>query len=102
MASVAAQHRVPFLGVRGVSDGQGDPLHLPGVPSQFFVYRQLAGNNAAAVTMAFLHEWKPSLGCLASPLDHASPSTDGAWWMWPHRTMVGWWRVSRRGSLGSP
>jgi hypothetical protein len=48
---------VPFLGIRAVSDGQGDPLHLPGFPFQFFVYRQLAGNNAAAVTVAFLRTW---------------------------------------------
>ena len=50
-------HHVPFLGVRAVSDGHGDPLGLPGFPFQFFVYRQLAGNNAATVTMAFLHLW---------------------------------------------
>ncbi|MCU1427209.1 MAG: hypothetical protein JWL83_1209, partial [Actinomycetia bacterium] len=36
------------------SDGRGDPLNLPGFPWQFFAYRQLAGNNAAAVTIAFL------------------------------------------------
>ena len=54
---VARQYGVPFLGVRAVSDGQGDPLHLPGFPAQFFVYRQLAGNNAATVTMAFLQSW---------------------------------------------
>ena len=29
-ASIARQYRVPFLGIRAVSDGQGDPLHLPG------------------------------------------------------------------------
>jgi hypothetical protein len=32
-------------------------LHLPGFPWQFFVYRQLAGNNAAAVAVAFLRTW---------------------------------------------
>lgn len=54
----AAHHYgVPFLGIRAVSDGRGDPLHLPGFPWQFFVYRQLAGNNAAAVTIAFLKTW---------------------------------------------
>jgi hypothetical protein len=37
-----------------VSDGAGDPLGLPGFPSQFVVYRQLAANNAAAVTLALL------------------------------------------------
>jgi nucleoside phosphorylase len=57
VASVARQYHVPFLGIRAVSDGQGDPLNLPGFPWQFFVYRQLAGNNAATVTMAFLRTW---------------------------------------------
>ena len=56
-AKVARQYGVPFLGVRAVSDGQGDPLNLPGFPWQFFVYRQLAGNNAATVTIAFLKTW---------------------------------------------
>jgi nucleoside phosphorylase len=55
--TVAHRYGVPFLGVRAVSDGKGDPLHLPGFPSQFVVYRQLAGDNAAAVTMAFLKAW---------------------------------------------
>jgi nucleoside phosphorylase len=54
VVEVAAKFHVPFLGIRAVSDGQNDPLHLPGFPVQFFVYRQLAGNNAAAVTIAFL------------------------------------------------
>ena len=53
----ARAHGVPFLGIRAVSDGGGDPLHLPGFPAQFFVYRQLAADNAAAVTMAFLRRW---------------------------------------------
>jgi nucleoside phosphorylase len=57
VAEVAAAHAVPFLGVRAASDGQNDPLHLPGFPFQFAVYRQLAGDNAAAVTLAFLQTW---------------------------------------------
>jgi hypothetical protein len=57
VAQVARAYRVPFLGIRAVSDGAGDPLNLPGFPAQFFVYRQLAGNNAAAVTSAFLNVW---------------------------------------------
>ena len=57
VAQVAQRYGVPFLGVRAASDGQNDPLHLPGFPWQFFVYRQLAGNNAAAVTIAFLQRW---------------------------------------------
>ena len=57
VAKVARANGVPFLGIRAVSDGGGDPLHLPGFPAQFFVYRQLAGNNAARVTIAFLQRW---------------------------------------------
>src|SRR6476659_9094993 len=57
VASVARGYHVPFLGIRAVSDGQGDTLNLPGFPFKFFVYRQLAGNNAAAVTIAFLPTW---------------------------------------------
>jgi len=57
VAAVARRHHVPFLGVRAVSDGAGDPLHLPGFPAQFFVYRQLAGDNAAAYTVALLRNW---------------------------------------------
>jgi nucleoside phosphorylase len=57
VAQVARAYRVPFLGIRAVSDGEGDPLSLPGFPAQFFVYRQLAGNNAATVTLAFLQAW---------------------------------------------
>lgn len=57
VAKISAARGVPFLGVRAVSDGPGDPLGLPGFPFQFAVYRQLAGNNAAAVTLAFLEVW---------------------------------------------
>ena len=54
VATVAAARGVPFLGFRAVSDGAGDPLGLPGFPVQFFFYRQLAADNAAIATMAFL------------------------------------------------
>lgn len=57
IARIARRYGVPFLGIRAASDGHGDPLNLPGFPWQFFTYRQLAGNNAAAVTMAFLERW---------------------------------------------
>lgn len=53
--AVADAHGVPFLGIRGISDGPGDPLHLPGFPFQFFYYKKIAANNAARVTAAFLH-----------------------------------------------
>jgi hypothetical protein len=54
---VAEAHGVPFLGIRGMSDGPGDPLNLPGYPFTFVVYKQIAANNAAIVTEAFLENW---------------------------------------------
>jgi nucleoside phosphorylase len=54
VARVARDARVPFIGFRGVSDGGGDPLGLPGFPTQFFAYYPLAADNAAATTIAFL------------------------------------------------
>jgi nucleoside phosphorylase len=64
VAQLAAQHGVPFIGFRAASDGPGntlgtggDPLHLPGFPAQFLVYRQLAADNAAAMAFAFLQAW---------------------------------------------
>lgn len=51
---VADRHRTPFLAFRAMSDGHGDPLHLPGFPWQFFFYKQLAADNAATATIAFL------------------------------------------------
>ena len=58
--TVAASHKVPVIGFRAASDGGGDPLMLPGFPAEFFVYRQLAADNAAAVALAFLAAWHPS------------------------------------------
>jgi nucleoside phosphorylase len=55
--AVADAHGVPFLGIRGISDGPGDPLHLPGFPFQFFYYKNIAAGNAALATAAFLHNW---------------------------------------------
>jgi hypothetical protein len=54
---VADAHGIPFLGIRGMSDGPGDPLNLPGYPFTFFVYKQVAADNAAIVTEAFLQGW---------------------------------------------
>lgn len=54
---VAEAHGIPFLGIRGMSDGPGDPLNLPGYPFTFFVYKQIAADNAAIVTEAFLRNW---------------------------------------------
>jgi nucleoside phosphorylase len=54
---VADAHGIPFLGIRGMSDGPGDPLNLPGYPFTFFVYNQIAADNAAIVTEAFLRSW---------------------------------------------
>jgi adenosylhomocysteine nucleosidase len=56
VAKVAAAHDVPFLGFRGVSDGAGDPLGLPGFPSQFFAYYRLAAVNAAAGATGLLDQ----------------------------------------------
>ncbi len=54
---VADAHGIPFLGIRGMSDGPGDPLNLPGYPFTFVVYKQIAADNAAIVTEAFLQNW---------------------------------------------
>lgn len=55
--AVANAHGIPFLGIRGMSDGPGDPLNLPGFPFQFFLYKQIAVENAALVAQAFLQNW---------------------------------------------
>lgn len=55
--AIADAHGVPFLGIRGISDGAGDRLHLPGFPFQFFFYKQIAAENAARVTAAVLRGW---------------------------------------------
>ena len=57
VARVAHANGLPFIAFRALSDGQGDPLHLPGFPFQFFIYRQIAANNAAATAYAFLAAW---------------------------------------------
>jgi nucleoside phosphorylase len=57
VVQVAASYRVPSIGFRAASDGKGDPLMLPGFPVQFFVYKQLAADNAAATALAFLSAW---------------------------------------------
>lgn len=54
---VTRRFGVPFLGIRGASDGNGDPLHTPGFPVSFVIYRQLAADNAASTAIAFLRRW---------------------------------------------
>jgi hypothetical protein len=49
VARVAAELDVPFLGIRGVSDGPGDPLGERGFPTQFFDYYVISADNAAIV-----------------------------------------------------
>ena len=56
VARAAAERQIPFLGVRAVSDGAGDPLGDRGFPAQFFDYYRLAARNAAAVTHAVVTE----------------------------------------------
>jgi len=67
VAAVASAHGVPFLIVRGVSDGAGDPLGLPGFPAQFFAYYRLAADNAATVVMRLL-ETLPTSGTASGPV----------------------------------
>ncbi|MEC4763392.1 hypothetical protein VT930_09780 [Mycobacterium sherrisii] len=55
--AVAEAYGAPFLAVRGISDGPGDPLRLPGFPFQFFVYHRVAAVNAARVTAELLGRW---------------------------------------------
>jgi nucleoside phosphorylase len=57
VAMIAAHSHIPFIGFRAASDGKGDPLMLPGFPVQFFFYKQVAADNAAAVAYAFLQRW---------------------------------------------
>jgi nucleoside phosphorylase len=57
VARAARAERIPFLGIRSGSDGNGDPVPGPRVPfAQFFDYYQLAADNAAAVTIATIAE----------------------------------------------
>ena len=60
VAVVATEQGIPFIAFRSMSDGMGDPLNLPGFPFQFFVYQQLAAENAAIVSLAFLEAWSPN------------------------------------------
>jgi len=55
--AVADAHGFPFIGIRSITDGPGDPLHLPGFPFQFFCYKRIAAHNAATVTSVFLRGW---------------------------------------------
>ena len=54
---VAHAQGVPFIAFRALSDGKGDPLMLPGFPFQFFVYKDLASQNAGKTALAFLRAW---------------------------------------------
>ena len=58
VAAIANAHHVPFIAFRGISDGSPDPLRLPGFPSQFVVYDQIAADNAATMALAFIGAWK--------------------------------------------
>ena len=73
VAAVVSAHGVSFLIVRGVSDGAGDPLGLPGFPAQFFAYYRLAADNAATVVMRLL-ETLPTSGASSGPV-RAGPAS---------------------------
>ncbi|HVW80787.1 MAG TPA: hypothetical protein VHB69_07615 [Mycobacteriales bacterium] len=57
VAKAARRAGLPFIGFRGVSDGGGDPLHLPGYPFSFFVYQQISADNVGSVASAFIRAW---------------------------------------------
>ena len=59
VAAVVNAHGVPFIGFRGISDGTADPLMIQNLPfpSQFLVYMQLAADNAAKLTLAFVNAY---------------------------------------------
>lgn len=72
VAKLAEQGDIPFLAFRAVSDGGGDPIiasAILGFPVQFFIYQQLAADNAAAVVLEFLERWnpRPRRGCFPNP-----------------------------------
>jgi nucleoside phosphorylase len=54
IAREALARGVPYVAFRAVSDGEEDPLGLPGFPAQFFAYYPLAAQNAATATIALL------------------------------------------------
>jgi nucleoside phosphorylase len=57
VARAAKVGKIPFLGIRSGSDGNGDPNPTPRIPfAQFFDYYVLAAGNAATVTMATVAE----------------------------------------------
>ncbi len=60
--AVANARGIPFLGIRGMSDGPGDPLNLPGFPFQFFLYKQIAAETP---------HWLPRRFCRTGPAPNA-------------------------------
>ncbi len=61
VARLTGRHRIPFLAVRAVSDGAGDPLGDREFPAQFFDYYRLAATNEALVARSIA----TALGALA-------------------------------------
>jgi adenosylhomocysteine nucleosidase len=71
IAREATMRGVPFIAFRATSDGAGDPLMLPGFPSEFFIYYRLAAHNAAAAAIAFLEHF-------GEPAARSAPASDGS------------------------
>jgi nucleoside phosphorylase len=73
---VADDHQLPFLGFRGISDGPGDPLNLPGFPFQFFLYKQIAADNSATAVESYFTTWSgpPAISDVVAPVTTLLPS----------------------------
>jgi nucleoside phosphorylase len=86
VARVARDAGVPFLGFRGVSDGNGDPLNLGGFPGQFFSYYRISADNAGATAIAFLGAWSKRHAAIAGRSRRGTPPAIrfGAACDWPH------------------
>lgn len=78
-AAVAREHGIPFIAFRAVSDGGGDPLDLPGFPTQFFAYYRLAARNAAAAASTFVERFGRSRRTRAGKVRPAKTRASCEW-----------------------
>lgn len=92
VAREATRRGVPFVALRALSDGDGDPLGLPGFPAQFFAYYRLAARNAATATAALVAAWAGRPGG-AAPASRAAPAETAV----AARASCGWERRATAG-----